>query len=137
MDFKKKQKSDATLKSFFIRVAAFLAAVAVIVLMVANVKIYRQRKAVEAEISKYDQRIAELKERNEKLKEEIASSDDAEYIEKIAREEQGMQKEGEKVVSFVLPDDADGKTDVIIETFGYKNWFGWLSNSWNWLKKMF
>ncbi len=103
MDFNKKQKRELLLRNFWIRSAGIFILIVTIVLIVADVKIYLKRKQFQVEVFKYEQRIKELKDRNKKLEEEIANSDDIDYIEKVAREEQNMQKPGEKVVSFVMP----------------------------------
>ena len=103
MDFNKKQKRELLLRNFWIRSAGIFILIVTIVLIVADIKIYLKRKQFQVEVFKYEQRIKELKDRNKKLEEEIANSDDIDYIEKVAREEQNMQKPGEKVVSFVMP----------------------------------
>jgi len=137
MDFKKKQKSQIEIKDFLIRAAAFLVIVAVVILIVADFKIWRQRKSLEAEILNYNNKISQLKERNKKLEEAIANSDNPDYIEKIAREEQGMQKEGETAVSFVMPDNSQQNNFTATNTSAYSQWIGWLSGSWNWIKGLF
>jgi hypothetical protein len=55
-------------------------------------------------------------------------------MEKVAREELDMQKPGEKVVSFIVPKPQvkpEPEQDIS------KKWFGWLSDSWNWVKSKF
>jgi len=136
MDFKKKQKSEATLKEFFLRAAAFFVVFIFIVLVVADVKIYQKRKGLEREVAKYEQQIQQLKEKNKDLENRISNSDNLDYIEKVAREEQDMQKPGENVVSFVMP-EGDAKKETAGNMWDAKNWFSWLSNSWEWIKKVF
>jgi cell division protein DivIC len=105
MDFKKKQKTEASLKDFFLRAGAILIMFVLVFLVVADVKIYQKRKGLQAEVAKYEQQIKEIKEKNKELEERISNSDNPDYIEKVAREEQDMQKPGENVVSFVMPEE--------------------------------
>ena len=53
-----------------------------------------------AEEAVYAQRLAELRETNERLATDIANSDDPELIEEIARDELGMVEQGEKIIRF-------------------------------------
>jgi len=133
MDFKKKQKSELSFKSFLIRATAIFFVVVMIVLIVADIRIYKRRKDLESEVAKYNQQIQLLKEKNKNLEERIGNSDNPDYIEKIAREEQDMQKPGENVVSFIMPKGE--KQDELADNFwNTKNWFGWLSG---WIKNLF
>jgi len=136
MDFKKKQKSELSLNSFLIRSAAIFSIVVFIVLIIADIKIYQKRKGLEAEVAKYERQIQEIKDKNKNLEEKIANSDNPDYIEKIAREEQDMQKPGESVVSFIMPKAQDQKTEAE-NAWDPKNWFGWVSGSWSWIKGLF
>ncbi len=74
-------------------------------------------------------KIQETQQKNEDLKEIIAHQDDSGYIEKIAREELNLQKPGEKVVSFVLTENAT-KEDTKKENL-LQNWLGWVGGLFN------
>lgn len=50
---------------------------------------------------------AEIYARNERLEEELKNVDSLDTVEKIAREQLGMVKEGEKYVMTVIPDKID------------------------------
>jgi cell division protein FtsL len=126
MDFKKKQKSDLSLHNFWIRSVAIFIIIVMIVLIVADIKIYLKRRQFQVEVSKYENQIKQLKDRNKKLEDEIANSDNIDYIEKVAREEQNMQRPGEKVVSFIMPEKTEDESDDQ-NFWDSKNWFGWLS----------
>lgn len=56
---------------------------------------------IEKEIINKQSQLEEIKEKNERLQEEVEkiNSDSAEYLEKLARERLGMIKPGEKVVN--------------------------------------
>ena len=133
MDFKKKQKGELDLKHFFLRAGAIFIICLMAFIIIADVRIYQRRKGLEAEVSKYEQQIKQLKERNTKLEEEIGNSDNPDYIEKIAREEQDMQKPGENVVSFIMP-EGQVKEEVKQNFWNTNNWFGCISA---WFKKIF
>ena len=133
MDFKKKQKSKLSLNNFLIKSAAFLMIVIFFVLVVADIKIYGKRKGLEAEVARYEQQIKAIKEKNQNLEERIANSDNPDYIEKIAREEQDMQKPGEKVVSFIMPKEKN-QDNSVNNNFWSNEWLGSIIN---WIKKVF
>lgn len=59
-----------------------------------------QIEEAEAQQAAYTERLAQLKEENAKLAEDIANSGDPSLIEDIARNELGMVSEGEKVFRF-------------------------------------
>ena len=59
-----------------------------------------KEEAARAEEAVYAQRLAELRETNERLATDIANSDDPELIEEIARDELGMVEQGEKIIRF-------------------------------------
>ena len=64
------------------------------------VQMQGQLEAARAEEAVYAQRLAELRETNERLATDIANSDDPELIEEIARDELGMVEQGEKIIRF-------------------------------------
>jgi cell division protein DivIC len=134
MDFKKKQKSEFILKNFFIRVGAFLVFAFAGILIISDIKIYIQGKNLKQEVAKYESQLAQLKDQNRKLEEKIANSDNPDYIEKVAREEQDMQKEGETVVSFVFPENSDNENAASSGKF--EN-LGWLASFMDWIKGLF
>jgi len=136
MDFKEKRKSEVSLKNFFIRSGAFLILVIFIILIIADIKIYKKRKELESDVLRYEQQIQLLKQKNTDLQKDISNSDNSDYIEKVAREEQNMQKPGEKVVSFIMPEETK-QAEASKNVWDIKNWFGWLSGSWNWIKGFF
>lgn len=55
-------------------------------------------KRIKETVSQKQEELEKLKEQNDRLKEEVESTNTDTYIEKMARERLGMIKEGEKVV---------------------------------------
>ena len=108
-----------------------------IVLIFANFQMFKKKRELAWQINNYDNQIQELKNRNETLKEEIANSDNPDYVEKIAREESDMQKPGEKVVSFVEQNSEQKEQPAKENVWNSNFWFGWIGQSWNWIKSIF
>ena len=136
-DFRKKQKGEFFTANFWFRTGGIFILILVAALVFADYKIYQKRQNLISQIDAYNKQIEEIKQRNESLKEQISKSDDKDYIEKIAREELDMQKEGEKVVSFVMPEQKPGEEQKTESFFSANFWFGWLGQSWNWIKGKF
>jgi len=124
-DFKKKQKSNPSKKIAIIFFGFLILAVAIF-LVVANVKTYKKKKELNAQIESLQSKIAEMKTKNENLQQGISNADDPKYIEKVAREELDLQKPGENVVSFVMPENQDQSPAPAPKSF-WQNWLGWIS----------
>jgi len=132
--FRKKQKGEINhnfFASFFVRI--FLLAI-IIFLIFADIKIYGEKKKFDLQVDNLEKKVQSIKEENNKLKEGIAKIDDKDYIEKIAREELDLQMQDEKVVSFIMP-ESQKKEEINTDNnfWNFKNWLGWISNSWRWM----
>jgi len=130
MIFEKKQKRWPLLLLGII----FLIAAAALIF--ADFRIYQKKKEYLSQINYYKNQIQQIEAENEKLKQGIENSDDINYIEKVARKELDMQKPGEKVVGFIMP---ESKTQLQTrQNFWTANfWASWLSGAWQWLKSKF
>lgn len=133
-DFKKKQKAFSSKNIFFLIFIIFLFLLIFTMLVIANLRIMNKKKELALQMSNLQNQIADIEKSNANLKKGIAQATDANYMEKVAREELDMQKPGEKVVSFIAPKT---KPLQIEEQNISKKWFSWLSNSWQWLKNKF
>jgi cell division protein FtsL len=136
-DFKKKQKAEFFTINFWLKTAGIFILIAVLALLFTDFKIYQKRQQLISQIDAYKKQIEEIKKRNESLKEQITKSDDKDYIEKIAREELDMQKEGEKVVSFIMPEQKPAAEAQNGSFWSANFWFGWIGQSWQWIKGRF
>lgn len=79
------------------------ALILVVLLLGIGAQLYHmagQLRSARAEEAVYTARLAELKERNAQLAEDIQNSDDPELIRRTAREELGMAAPGEKIFRF-------------------------------------
>lgn len=102
-------------------------------LIYGNVKIWQRRQALEKQLKNLQTKIEDLKKDNIAVEQGIASSEDKEYIEKIAREQLGLQKSGEKVIDFVNNKNQQTLDDDK-EVVKSKNW---LASLWNSIKYFF
>ena len=109
---------------------------AVILLGVADIKVYQKRQKLISQIENLKNKIQDLQNKNDDLKKGIARADDDTYIEKVAREELNLQKPGEKVVSFVKSPNQQEENRKDQKIF-LEIWLGWLGNGWQWLKNQF
>ncbi len=136
MEFEKKQKGRWLAKNSYYFLAGIVFLIVAAALIFVDFKIYQKKTAYLSQIDYYQKQIQEIEAENEKLKQGIENSDDINYIEKVAREELDMQKPGEKVVGFVMPEQ---KTQAQApKDFWISNFLGsWLSGVWQWLKNKF
>lgn len=134
-NFKKKQKVGIFDNSFFALGLKVFFVVLILFILIADIKVYREKKKLDMQIERYKEEIQQALEKNNKLEEQIAKSDDKEYIEKIAREELDFQIQGEKVVTFITPEE---KVKEEIQNNNFLNsWTGWLNGFWQWIKSAF
>ena len=98
-------------------------------LIIADIKIYKKREQFVSQIEKLENRIQDLKNKNDNLKKGILAANDDAYIEKVAREELSLQKPGEKVVSFIKPVNQEQKLAEKEKNL--------LQVFWDWIKQNF
>lgn len=124
-DFKKKKNP---FKQLLIASGGVLILVVTGLLFVADVKVFNKHQKFESEILSLQNKIEDIKEKNERLKKDIANVDNQAYIEKIAREELSLQKPGEKVVLFVKEGEEKREQVSEAQKSFLQNWMAWLSN---------
>lgn len=78
-------------------------------LLVANIRQSQKRNGLIAKINYLQNEIQELEQKKQQLQAEISQNKDDGYLEKIARENLNLKKEGEMVVGFLVegPKGAD------------------------------
>jgi len=132
-DFKTKRKKAGVLGLIALSAAILIAFVFMIV---ADIRVYKKKQNLISQVSALQNKIQEIKMRNENLQKGIANIDDSEYIEKIAREELGLQKKGESVVAFVMPEaQAIKEQENLDNSFSAKLLLNWLNDKWKWLTR--
>ena len=125
-DFNKKQKRKFSTNRLLLISGAILFSVIALLLLFANFKMYFKKQELIKEVDSYKKRIEEIQKKSKTLEEGIVKAGDKDYIEKIAREELDMQKEGEKVVSFVMPERSSAQ-EKRTESFWSMRWLQKLS----------
>ncbi|MCX6720055.1 MAG: septum formation initiator family protein [Candidatus Staskawiczbacteria bacterium] len=124
-NFNKKQKLE-------FKIAGVVFLIIIAILFFADIRIYQKRKSLTLQINSYKKQIADVEKSSKTLKDEIANSNNEEYIEKIAYEQLGVQKPGEKQVIFIEPQKTETKA-VSKEAV----WTSWFSEAWTWIKSKF
>ena len=128
-DFIKKQNRNSQ-KKFLLAIRGVVVLLIVLLLVIANIRIYKKREKLLSQIETLKNKIQDTREKNYNLKEGILKSNDAQYTEKIAREELDMQKPGEKVFSFVMAKDQQAENNNNQKNI-FQAWFDWIGQ---WIK---
>jgi len=106
-------------------------------LVFENFKMYQKKQRLTAQLASYQKQIQEIGESNETLKEEIDNADNIDYLEKIAYEQLGQQRPGEKEIIFITPEKESERAEAKQNLWDTKSWLSWLSGFWNWIKSKF
>lgn len=92
-------------------------------LVYSNAKIFQKRTDLGKDLERLDTSVETLTEEKDLLKFRLGETYSQEYLEKVAREDLGMQKPGEKVVVIKKsnPGEESGKEDSVLQNI--LNWF--------------
>ena len=131
-NFNKKQKTEPGVEKVAFQIVGILFCVIVVVLIFADIKMYQKKKELLSEINSYKKQITDIQNSSKTIQSDIANQNNQDYIEKIAYEQLGEQKPGEKEVIFVAPPK---KADTSVQL--QNPWYDWIANSWNWIKSKF
>lgn len=134
MDFNKKANREFFNENLLFKTAGILFLVVIIVLIFADFKIYQKKQELTSQINAYQKQIEDIKKSSQTLKDEIANSNNTDYLEKLAYEQLGEQKPGEKEVIFVAPKEKTKTAQKPQNFWDVKLWSGWLSGAWQWIK---
>jgi len=133
-NFKKKQKTDPPPKFFVPALFKLFFLLIIVFLIFENFMVYKERKKLNFQLDSLQAKIREIQNKNAKLKEGIDNADDESYIEKIAREELDLQKQDEKVITFIMPEPKqEENTNSSGNFLNMKTWLGRFYNSWQWI----
>jgi cell division protein FtsB len=124
-------------KKFIFRAVGISFLLAIVFLSFEDFKLYQRKQKLAAQISSYQKQIQEIEKSSQTLKEEIANADNPDYLEKIAYEQLGQQKPGEKQIIFIAPQEKSEQSAVQQNILDTKSWAGWLSGAWQWIKNKF
>lgn len=117
-DFKRKQKG---LQEILFGVAGIFVLGICFFLGIKDIQELNKKRKLSQQLEVLKQEVIEAQKNNQDLKQGIAKSSDSDYIEKVAREQLDLQKQGEKVVTFIMPKEKITQT----ATEGWsQNWLG-------------
>ena len=136
-NFNRKGNREFFNEGFMFRAVGILFLVVVCILVVVDFRIYQKKRELSAQTINYQKRIEDIKKSSQTLKDEIANSDNKDYLEKLAYEQLGQQKPGEKQVIFIMPKESPTTVSRSTNFWDVKFWTGWLANGFNWLKSKF
>lgn len=129
-DFRKKKNP---LKQILLASGGALILLIAALLFIADVKIYKKKAKFDLQVVNLQNKIEDIRDKNEALKKDILQINDEKYIEKVAREELSLQKPGEKVVLFVK----EGSSSLQEKKQEEKNFLqNWLVPTLNFFKKI-
>lgn len=132
MDFSKKRKPEFFSQKLLFQLAGVAFFIIVVVLIFIDFSIYQKRRDLISQIDAYKKQIEDIQKNSQNLKEQIANSDNPEYLEKIAYEQLDQQKPGEKEVIFVVPQEQPKEKERAINPLT-----GWITGILQWLKNRF
>ncbi|MBU3896020.1 septum formation initiator family protein [Patescibacteria group bacterium] len=120
-NYKKRKKS----LSILYIVILIVIIVSTFYLLLNNLRVQSKKTGLNKQLASLENEIKELEAKNSNLSSGILNVDDVEYVEKVAREDLNLQKEGETVVGFILPPKKEREEEENIEGlfFKIKKWF--------------
>jgi len=125
---KKRKKEKSVWKDWTRKAKFFLSVAFVLFLAYTNIKIFIEIQKGDKELKRIEAIIEALNKESERLNFELGNTDSQAYLEKVAREELGLQKPGEQVI--VIKKEGEG------ESAGKEGGrFQFLKDVFNWIKE--
>ncbi|MCX6722232.1 MAG: septum formation initiator family protein [Candidatus Staskawiczbacteria bacterium] len=137
MDFHKKGNSKFFNNQLLFKTVGIAFLVIVLILILADFRIYQKKKELRAQIVTYQKRIEDIKNSSKTLKDEIANSDNKDYLEKLGYEQFGQTRPGETEYMFITPQKNSTAVQKIDSSWGVNLWLGRLPSVWQWIKSRF
>jgi len=110
-----------TIKRFFLPVfLGILVAAGIIFLIFLNLRINQERAKLQSEIENLTGELQKSQAEKEELLSKISEAQTGEYLEKIARQELNLQKQGEKVVAFPVTKEKEKEKEIEEKSFWQK-----------------
>lgn len=135
MDFNKKGNRKFFSNKLLFQTIGIIFLAVIVVLIFTDFKMYQKKRELISKINDYQKQIEALKKSSQTLKNEIANSDNVDYLEKIAYEQLGDARPGETVYSFIAPQE---KLETTAEAKSFwDNFTGWFSGTVEWIKGKF
>ncbi len=136
-DFNKKGNREFFNNELLFKTVGILFIVFILFMIIADIKIYQKKRELNSQISIYQKQIKDINNNSQVLEDEIANSNNTDYLEKIGYEQFGETKPGETEYMFVK---SPKKAEVAVKQQNFwdtNSWFAWLSSSWQWIKTNF
>jgi len=134
-DFNKKGNKEFFNEKLLFKTIGIIFLLVIIALIFADFRIYQKKQELASQISIYKKQIEDIKKSNQNLKDEIANSDNPDYLEKIAYEQLDEARPGETVYSFVSSKEKP-KTNAKTKN-SWNDFTSWLSGAEQWIKSKF
>ena len=131
-NFDKKRNRESFDDQMVFKVVGIIFVVIILVLILADFKIYQKKRQLSLQIEAYQEQIEDIKKSSQTLKVEISNSDNVDYLEKLGYEQFDQTKPGETEYMFIGDLDKD-------ETVSEKGnpWTDWITGFWAWIKSKF
>jgi len=136
-DFHKKGNREFFNDKLLFKTVGIILIVIVFVLVISDVKIYHKKKELLSQITVYQKEIADIKKSSQTLNNEIANSDNVDYLEKLGYEQFNETKPGETEYMFIKAQKKPEAVAASKNYFDISNWTGWFSGAWQWIKDRF
>ncbi len=124
---KKRKKEKSVWKDLTRRAKLFLSVAFVIFLAYTNIRIFAEIKKGDKDLKKIEAIIEALNKEKDRLNFELGNIDSEAYLEKVAREELGLQKAGEQVIVVKKEGEGEGMEKE-------NKRFQFLKDIFNWIK---
>ena len=137
MDFTKKGNREFFNSNLLFKTVGIIFLAIIFIFVVADIKMYQKKKELDSQVDAYKRQIEEIKKSSQTLKDEIANSDNVDYLEKLGYEQLDQARPGETEYMFVK---SPGPKEVVLneeKSWNVKLWLSWLSGPWQWIKNRF
>ena len=127
-NFHKKANREFFNNKLLFKTFGIIFLVVILVLVVADVKMYLKKKQLISQINVYQKQIEDIKKSSQNLNNEITNADNKDYLEKLGYEQFNQTKPGETEYMFI-------KSEKAVESAPVKK--SWYDNILNWIKNKF
>ena len=118
-----KKRTRKTASLIFLGVLVFSLA---IFLFISNWRISQRRTKLYSQIELLERQIQHLIEENIRIEEEIAFTEEEDFLARIAREGLGLKKPGEQVIIVLPPEEIEPKEQEQVEKSFWQRALDWL-----------
>jgi cell division protein FtsB len=99
----------------------------IVFLLYSNIKMFQKRTELDKNLETLDSSVESLTKEKDSLNFRLGETSSSEYLERVAREDLGMQKKGEQVV--IIKKDTNVKDNSFVQAIS--NLIDWVKNGFN------